>query len=177
MKETKLRPGVMVYFHLFDMLKLLDTRQVGEMMLALMDYAQTGAEPCFSEQVMQVVWISMKNASDLDRAHYEMKRQRAIKGANKRWHEEAMLNDAYDARNSHNTETTAATATSADADASTTASASAKPQTKKQGPQSFEVPFHAGEDFQAWRERQIQAITEYNRNLRAEAKEKKQTAG
>ena len=136
MKNSKERPGVMLYFHLFDMLKLMDPQQVGEMMLALMAYAKDGTEPCFAEQVMQVVWVSMKNASDVDREHYEMKRQRAIKGASKRWHEEAMLNDAYDAINNNNTETETTTETDtdtkADADAITTASASAnsKPNSK-----------------------------------------------
>ncbi len=47
MKNNKERPGVMIYFHLFDMLRLLDTRQVGEMMLALMEYARDGVEPRF----------------------------------------------------------------------------------------------------------------------------------
>ncbi|MBR5538238.1 MAG: hypothetical protein IKU58_10100 [Clostridia bacterium] len=138
MKQNQGRPGVMVYFHLFDMLKFLDTRQVGEMMLALMAYAKDGTEPCFAEQVMQVVWVSMKNASDVDREHYEMKRQRAVKGASKRWHEEAMLNDAYDAINNNNTttetDTTAETNTKADADAITQASASANTETEKETP-------------------------------------------
>ena len=147
-KQNKERPGVMVYFHLFDMLKLMDPQQVGEMMLALMAYAKDGTEPCFAEQVMQVVWVSMKNASDVDREHYEMKRQRAIKGASKRWHEEAMLNDAYDAINNNNTETETITETDtdtkADADAITQASASAETTTKKEtaaaAPQRREMP-------------------------------------
>ena len=138
MKNSKERPGVMLYFHLFDMLKLMDPQQVGEMMLALMAYARDGVEPQFQEQVMQIVWVNMKNASDVDKVNYEIKRQRAIKGANKRWHEEAMLNDACDAINNNNTNTVTETEsvtetnTKADADAITTASASAnsKPNSK-----------------------------------------------
>lgn len=150
MKNNKERPGVMIYFHIFEMLRLLDTRQVGEIMLALMAYAKDGTEPVFTEQVMQVVWVSMKNASDVDREHYEMKRQRAVKGASKRWHEEAMLNDACDAINNNNTETdteadtVTETDTKADADAITQASASAETTTKKEttaaAPQRREVP-------------------------------------
>ena len=148
MKQNKERPGVMVYFHLFEMLKILDTQQVGELMLALMAYAKEGVEPDFTDKIMQVVWVSMKNASDVDREHYEMKRQRAIKGASKRWHEEAMLNDAYDAINNNNTntetDTVTETNTKADADAITQASASAETDTKKETaaavPQRREVP-------------------------------------
>ncbi|MBR6575197.1 MAG: hypothetical protein IKK61_09450 [Clostridia bacterium] len=150
MKQNKERPGVMIYFHIFEMLKLLDTQQVGEVMLALMAYAKDGIEPQFREQVMQIVWVNMKNASDVDREHYEMKRQRAIKGASKRWHEEAMLNDACDAINNNNpntetdTESVTETNTKADADAVTQASASANTETEKEtpaaAPQRREMP-------------------------------------
>lgn len=148
MKQNKERPGVMIYFHIFEMLKLLDTQQVGEVMLALMAYAKDGIEPQFREQVMQIVWVNMKNASDVDKEHYEMKRQRAIKGASKRWHEEAMLNDACDAINNNNpnteTDTDSVTNTKADADAVTQASASANTETEKEtpaaAPQRREMP-------------------------------------
>ena len=150
MKNSKERPGVMLYFHLFDMLKLMDPQQVGEMMLALMAYARDGVEPQFREQVMQIVWVNMKNASDVDKVNYEIKRQRAIKGANKRWHEEAMLNDACDAINNNNTNTVTETEsvtetnTKADADAITQASASAETETEKEtpaaAPQRREMP-------------------------------------
>ena len=149
-KNSKERPGVMLYFHLFDMLKLMDPQQVGEMMLALIAYARDGVEPQFQEQVMQIVWVNMKNASDVDKVNYEIKRQRAIKGANKRWHEEAMLNDACDAINNNNTNTVTETEsvtetnTKADADAITQASASAETETKKEtpaaAPQRREMP-------------------------------------
>ena len=146
MKNSKERPGVMLYFHLFDMLKLMDPQQVGEMMLALIAYARDGVEPQFQEQVMQIVWVNMKNASDVDKVNYEIKRQRAIKGANKRWHEEAMLNDACDAINNNNTNTEPITETNtkADADAITQASAPAETETKKEtpaaAPQRREMP-------------------------------------
>ena len=150
MKNSKERPGVMLYFHLFDMLKLMDPQQVGEMMLALIAYARDGVEPQFQDLVMQIVWVNMKNASDVDKVNYEIKRQRAIKGANKRWHEEAMLNDACDAINNNNTNTVTETEsvtetnTKADADAITQASASAETETKKEtpaaAPQRREMP-------------------------------------
>lgn len=88
-KNSKERPGVMLYFHLFDMLKLMDPQQVGEMMLALMAYARDGVEPQFQEQVMQIVWVNMKNASDTDLVHYREKQEQARAASAKRWGKDA----------------------------------------------------------------------------------------
>ena len=179
MKQNKERPGVMIYFHIFEMLKLLDTQQVGEVMLALMAYAKDGIEPQFREQVMQIVWVNMKNASDVDKEHYEMKRQRAIKGASKRWHEEAMLNDACDAINNNNsnteTDTESVTNTKADAVAVTQASASANTETEKEtgASQPPRLPRMPGESQEDWRQRVAKAWTDHNEALRAQARAKK----
>lgn len=93
MKQNKERPGVMIYFHIFEMLKLLDTQQVGEVMLALMAYAKDGIEPQFREQVMQIVWVNMKNAADTDLVHYEEKRAQAKAASAKRWGKDADASD------------------------------------------------------------------------------------
>lgn len=115
-KQNKERPGVMVYFHLFDMLKLMEPQQVGEMMLALMAYAKDGTEPCFAEQVMQVVWVSMKNASDVDKVHYEEKRAQAQAASAKRWGKDASASDRMQTVpiNNNNTETETSTETDTD---------------------------------------------------------------
>lgn len=139
-KQTKERPGVMVYFHLFDMLKLMDTRQVGEMMLALMAYAKEGVEPDFTEQVMRVVWVSMKNAADLDQERYAERCKRAKAAIEKRWNKEDTDEyeriPPYTKNTNHNTntetDTPTETITKADADAITQASASANTETEKE---------------------------------------------
>ena len=147
-KQSKERPGVMVYFHLFDMLKCLDTGQVGEMMLALMAYAREGVEPAFAEQVMQVVWIGMKNAADQDKDRYEERCRNAKAAIEKRWNKEHT--DEYERMppytkdTNNNTTTETNTNTKADADAITQASASAETETKKETPaaasQRREIP-------------------------------------
>lgn len=155
MKNSKERPGVMLYFHLFDMLKLMDTRQVGEMMLALMAYARDGVEPDFDEQVMRVVWISMKNASDVDKERYAERCKNAKAAIEKRWSRQEDT-DVYErippytkhTNNNTNTvtetESVTETNTKADADAITQASASAETETKKEtpaaAPQRREMP-------------------------------------
>lgn len=88
MKQNKERPGVMIYFHIFEMLKLLDTQQVGEVMLALMAYAKDGIEPQFREQVMQIVWVNMKNASDVDKERYAERCKNAKAAIEKRWNKQ-----------------------------------------------------------------------------------------
>ena len=148
MKNNKERPGVMIYFHIFEMLRLLDTRQVGEIMLALMAYAKDGTEPAFTEQVMQVVWVSMKNASDTDLIHYEEKRAQAKAASAKRWGKDASASERMRTvpinNNNTETDTESDTDTKADADALTQASASAEITTKKEttaaAPQRREVP-------------------------------------
>ena len=153
MKQNKERPGVMIYFHIFEMLKLLDTQQVGEVMLALMAYAKDGIEPQFREQVMQIVWVNMKNASDVDKERYAERCKNAKAAIEKRWNKQEDT-DVYEriptytkhTNNNPNTETDteSVTNTKADADAVTQASASANTETEKEtpaaAPQRREMP-------------------------------------
>lgn len=153
MKQNKERPGVMIYFHIFEMLKLLDTQQVGEVMLALMAYAKDGIEPQFREQVMQIVWVNMKNASDVDKERYAERCKNAKAAIEKRWNKQEDT-DVYEriptytkhTNNNTNTETDtdSVTNTKADADAVTQASASANTETEKEtpavAPQRREMP-------------------------------------
>lgn len=153
MKQNKERPGVMIYFHIFEMLKLLDTQQVGEVMLALMAYAKDGIEPQFRDQVMQIVWVNMKNASDVDKERYAERCKNAKAAIEKRWNKQEDT-DVYEriptytkhTNNNPNTETDteSETNTKADADAVTQASASANTETEKEtpaaAPQRREMP-------------------------------------
>ena len=153
MKNSKERPGVMLYFHLFDMLKLMDPQQVGEMMLALMAYARDGVEPQFQDLVMQIVWVNMKNASDVDKERYAERCKNAKAAIEKRWNKQEDTNVyerippyTNDTNNNTNTEAEPVTETNtkADADAITQASASAETETKKEtpaaAPQRREMP-------------------------------------
>ena len=152
MKNSKERPGVMLYFHLFDMLKLMDPQQVGEMMLALIAYARDGVEPQFQDLVMQIVWVNMKNASDTDLVHYREKQEQARAASAKRWGKDASASERMRTVpiNNNNTNTVTETEsvtetnTKADADAITQASASAETETKKEtpaaAPQRREMP-------------------------------------
>ena len=184
MKQNKERPGVMIYFHIFEMLKLLDTQQVGEVMLALMAYAKDGIEPQFREQVMQIVWVNMKNASDVDKERYAERCKNAKAAIEKRWNKQEDT-DVYEriptytkhTNNNTNTETDteSVTNTKADADAVTQASASANTETEKEtgASQPPRLPRMPGESQEDWRQRVAKAWTDHNEALRAQARAKK----
>ena len=182
MQKNKQRPGVMMYFHLVRPMKCLSKEQFSDLIWALLDYAEFGALPVFEDPMLQMSWGYLQHAADVDLERYEKKKKNARDAIEKRWHGTGDTNVYDGIPNIPNTNTKAEAVTNtkgkskADADAHTNASASAKTQTNEQTPQSYEIPFHTGEDFQDWRERQIEAITEFNRNLREAAKAKKQNA-
>lgn len=179
MQKNKQRPGVMMYFHLLRPMKCLTKEQFADLVWALLDYAEFGALPVFEEPMLQMSWSYLKNAADVDLERYETRCRNAKAAIEKRWQGNGNTVEYDGIPNIPNTKAEPDTMTKhnskADADAITQASASAKTQTEKKPGQPFEVPFVAGEDFEAWRERQIEAITEYNRNLRETAKRKKQS--
>ena len=130
MEKTKQRPGVMIYFHLTEPLRCLPREDFADLMWAVLDYAQYGVLPQFENPMLQMSWGYLQHAADVDKERYNMRVQRASKGASMRWHKEAMLNDAYDAKYNTNTQADTDTETNADADANTQASASASTNTQ-----------------------------------------------
>lgn len=182
MQKNKQRPGVMMYFHLVRPMKCLSKEQFSDLIWALLDYAEFGALPVFEDPMLQMSWGYLQHAADVDLERYETRCKNAKNAAEKRWNGATDANPCDRMPNMPYTDTKAEPDTKteskskADADAHTNASASAKTQPKEEAPQSFEIPFHTGEDFQDWRERQIEAITAYNRNLREAAKTRKESA-
>lgn len=130
MEKTKQRPGVMIYFHLTEPLRCLPKEDFADLMWGVLDYAQYGVLPQFENPMLQMSWGYLQHAADVDKERYNMRVQRASKGASMRWHKEAMLNDAYDAKYNTNTQADTDTETNADADANTQASASASTNTQ-----------------------------------------------
>ena len=148
MEKTKQRPGVMMYFHLTEPLRCLPREDFADLMWAVLDYAQYGVLPQFENPMLQMSWGYLQHAADVDKERYDMRVQRASKGASMRWHKEAMLNDAYDAKYNTNTQADTDTDThtdpNADADADTQASASASTQTET----TADTDPNTGEDLQ-----------------------------
>lgn len=177
MQKNKQRPGVMMYFHLLRPMKCLPKEQFADLVWALLDYAQFGALPVFEDPMLQMSWGYLQNAADVDLERYETRCRNAKAAIEKRWQGNGNTVEYDGIPNIPNTKTKPDTMTKsktkADADAITQASASAKTQTEQTKKPPYEIPFHAGEDFAGWRERQIEAITQYNQKRWEEAKAKK----
>ena len=83
----KKKPGVMVYFDLRKMLKLLPDAEKGKLFEAILDYGETG---CVGEltDTLQIVWPLIQQRLDLDSLRYtEMGRKRRY-AAYVRWAKE-----------------------------------------------------------------------------------------
>ena len=67
----KKKPGVMVYFELRGMLKLLPDEQKGKLFEAILEYGETGSIPELSP-TLRVAWplIQMRLDADTDRYAY-----------------------------------------------------------------------------------------------------------
>ena len=131
MKQNQQRPGVMMYFHLLEPMRSLSPVQFAEMIWALMDYAQYGVLPEFSDPLMTMSWGYLRHAADVDLERYEERCRNAKAAIEKRWGKRDT--NGYDRippftkDTKYNTETDSDT--QADADANTTASASANTDT------------------------------------------------
>ena len=173
MQPTKQRPGVMMYFHLLRPMRCLPKEQFADMVWALLDYAELGVLPVFEDPLLQMSWAYLQHAADVDLERYEARCKNARAAIEKRWHGTGNTNLNDGIPNIPNTRSEAAAnakgKSKADADAIKQASASANTQTKNDEKEPFAIPFVRGQNFDEWRDRQIDAITEYNRKLREAA--------
>ncbi len=128
MKQTKERPGVMVYFHLTEPLTDLNDSQFGRLMRALLEYAQYGVVPQFDEQLLTILWGFFRHASDVDKERYDQRCASARAAVNKRWGKDTA---EYDPEQTiPKTEENTQAQTKAAADAHTQAPAAADKQTE-----------------------------------------------
>ncbi len=69
------KPGFIVYKNKYKSIQLLSMEEIGEMFIALFEYAISHKEPDFSKQAdslaMQMLFLDMKGAMDIDDAKYE----------------------------------------------------------------------------------------------------------
>lgn len=80
-------PGVMLYRHFYDALSSLDHETVGQLTLALMEYAFFDVAPQLPAE-LQIAWTFMKNYADLDSQRYTLKVAHRRAAAEKRWAKE-----------------------------------------------------------------------------------------
>ncbi len=85
MSVEKRPPGVMLYFaETRPILSLLNDAERGQLVTAILDYAEYGAEPVFSDRLV-AAWPFIKQKIDHDAEVYRKKCEKAAKAANARW--------------------------------------------------------------------------------------------
>ena len=64
-------PGVMIYLELKRSLELFTDEEKGKLLDAILNYAETGELPQFSERGMKTLWNSVREKIDRDAQKYE----------------------------------------------------------------------------------------------------------
>ena len=80
----KKKPGVMVYFDLRRMLKLLPDAEKGKLFEAILEYGETG---CVGEltDTLRIVWPLIQQRLDMDSLQYDKKVMKKKYAAYTRW--------------------------------------------------------------------------------------------
>lgn len=79
------RPGMMLYFDLLSALETLEPHEQGTLLMALLHYGMTGAEPRFTDRTLVFAWEILKKRSDSDEERYDEKVRQSKDAANRRW--------------------------------------------------------------------------------------------
>lgn len=85
--DMKKKPGVMVYFELRGMLKLLSDSEKGQLFEAILEYGETGCVGDLSD-TLRVAWPLIKMRLDMDNNRYELMVMKRRYAAYTRWAKE-----------------------------------------------------------------------------------------
>ena len=83
----KRKPGVMVYFEMRSMLKLLSDTEKGKLFEAILEYGETGMVSDLSEK-LKVAWPLIQMRLDMDNTRYELVGFKRKYAAYTRWAKE-----------------------------------------------------------------------------------------
>ena len=83
----KKKPGVMVYFDLRGMLKLLTDAEKGKLFEAILAYGETGMESELDDK-LKVAWPLIRMRLDMDNTRYELMVMKRRYAAYTRWAKE-----------------------------------------------------------------------------------------
>lgn len=92
------KPGVMLYFELYPMLREMTAEDVRALMMAIFEYAQNGVETELPDTALRYVWALVKINIDRDNERYNRvveSRQRAAD--KKRQKRESGMDDSLSA--------------------------------------------------------------------------------
>ena len=87
------KPGVMLYFELYPLLKQMTPEDGYALIMAIFAYAQDGTLPRFSHQARDYVWEFVRLNIDRDSERYLRVVEQRRKAAEKRWQKQAAPSD------------------------------------------------------------------------------------
>ncbi len=74
--RQKEKPGVLIFWEVFDALQGLDSERLKEMFLAIYNYSRYGEVPNFGDDpFFRILWPFVKDKLDRDTKRYERKQQ------------------------------------------------------------------------------------------------------
>lgn len=89
MAKKKEKPGVMMYWPMFDVLESLEAGQSKTMLKSIREYSQHGIEPDFgNDSILKALWVLTKPQIDADTERYETIRAQRVAAVNARWEKE-----------------------------------------------------------------------------------------
>ena len=107
------KPGVVLFWETFELLKLLDEHECKQMLLSIYEYARNNISPDFSDnRALNLVWQTAKYRLDDDARRYanvcNKRTEAGKKGAQRRWQSKAEMANAIENskngnRSQHNT--------------------------------------------------------------------------
>ena len=86
---AKKRPGVMLYFDWLPSLQKLSLEEQGQLLMAVLTYAQTGKAPEFGDRLMDYAWAAIQPHIDADEQRYESVVQKRREAVSRRWEKES----------------------------------------------------------------------------------------
>ena len=82
------KPGFLFYFDWKHIFLTLTAEEQGALLMALMAYAESGAQPNFTDRAMALAWSALWPRLDEDARRYEATVQARRNAVNKRWEKE-----------------------------------------------------------------------------------------
>ena len=91
----KQRPGVMLYFELYPILRQMPPEEVYEIVMAIFAYARDGVTPVFHSTALNYAWGFIQQSIQRDNERYKRVVEQRRRAAEKRW--DKASSDAGDA--------------------------------------------------------------------------------
>ena len=91
----KQRPGVMLYFELYPILRQMPPEEVYEIVMAIFAYARDGVTPVFHSTALNYAWGFIQQSIQRDNERYQRVVEQRRRAAEKRW--DRTRSDAGDA--------------------------------------------------------------------------------